>query len=129
MRIIIAGSRNFEDYMYLEETMLKVIGSLEHKDIEIISGMAKGADKLGAAFAKHHGFKLKEMPADWTRYGNSAGYRRNAEMASYAIEDPESMLVAFWDGESKGTGHMVDLAKKHNIKYVKIFQGGTYVRD
>ena len=43
-------------------------------------------------------------------------------------EDPESMLVAFWDGESKGTGHMVDLAKKYNMKYVKIFQGGCYAR-
>ena len=128
MRIIIAGSRDFSDYAYLEETMLKIIGSLESSSIEIISGDARGADKLGAAFAKHHNLKLKSMPADWTRYGNSAGYRRNAEMAAYAVEDPESMLVAFWDGESKGTGHMVDLAKKHNIKYVKIFQGGSYER-
>ena len=126
MRIIIAGSRDFSDYAYLEETMLKIIGSLESSIIEIISGDARGADKLGAAFAKHHNLKLKTMPADWTRYGNSAGYRRNAEMAVYAVEDPENMLVAFWDGESKGTGHMVDLAKKYNMKYVKIFQGGVY---
>lgn len=60
--------------------------------------------------------KLKLYPADWKKYGSSAGYIRNDEMAKYA-----DCLIAFWDGKSKGTKHMIDLAVKRKIK-VKLFR-------
>jgi hypothetical protein len=48
------------------------------------------------------------MAADWDTYGKSAGYRRNADMAKYS-----DAVVCFWDGVSKGTKHMIDLARQY----------------
>ena len=79
--------------------------------IEIVSGAANGADKLGEKYASEKEYSIKQFPADWNKYGKSAGYKRNEEMARYA-----DALIAFWDGESKGTKHMIDLANKYNLK-------------
>ena len=80
------------------------------KDIEIVSGTAMGADRLGERYAKENGYKLKRFPAEWDKYGKSAGYRRNAEMAKYA-----DACVVFWDGVSRGTKHMIDLANREGL--------------
>lgn len=111
MKIIIAGSRDFVNYPVLEEYCDKVIDSLGCSDIIIVSGTAKGADKLGERYAQYKGFKIAQFPADWDKFGKSAGYKRNEQMALYS-----DALIAFWDGSSKGTKHMIDLAKKHNLK-------------
>ena len=112
MKIIIAGSRGFNDY----ETLCKVCDHMlsKQKKIEIVSGTAGGADRLGELYAKENKYLLKQFPADWGKLGKKAGYVRNEKMAEYA-----DALIAFWDGESKGTKHMIDLAKKHKLK-VKI---------
>jgi hypothetical protein len=110
LKIIIAGSRNFNDYNLLEQKVDFYIG--ENQDIEIISGTARGADKLGERYAINKELKLKRFPADWQKYGKKAGYLRNKEMAKYA-----SHAIIFWDGKSKGTGHMIELCKKYNINY------------
>ncbi|GCE61966.1 DUF2493 domain-containing protein [Microcystis aeruginosa] len=110
LKIIIAGSRNFNNYNLLEQKVDFYIG--ENQDIEIISGTARGADKLGERYAINKGLKLKRFPADWQKYGKKAGYLRNEEMAKYA-----SHAIIFWDGKSKGTGHMIELCKKYNINY------------
>lgn len=107
MKIIIAGSRTFNDYELLKKTCNSLI-SME--DIEIVSGTAKGADALGEKYAKENNYSITQFPANWTKYGKSAGYKRNSEMANYA-----EMLIAFWDGKSKGTKHMIDLANKNNL--------------
>jgi len=109
VKVIIAGSRNFMDY----KTLCNVCDYMlqNQNEIEIVSGTAKGADELGERYAKDKGYGVKQFPADWDKYGKSAGYKRNEEMAKYA-----DALIAFWDGHSKGTGHMIDLAKKHEIK-------------
>lgn len=111
MKIIIAGSRSFDNYSVLEEYCDQVIDSLKEVGIIIVSGTAKGADKLGERYAKNKGFKIAPFPADWDKFGKSAGYKRNEQMALYS-----DVLIAFWDGSSKGTKHMIDLAKKHNLK-------------
>lgn len=107
-RVIIAGSRSFEDF----DTLCNVCDHmLQNKlDIIIVSGTAKGADKLGKRYAKERGHKINLYPADWT-LGKRAGYIRNETMAQNA-----DALIAFWDGKSKGTNHMIDLAKKYNLK-------------
>jgi hypothetical protein len=110
LKIIIAGSRNFNDYNLLEQKVDFYIG--ENQDIEIISGTARGADKLGERYAINKELKLKRFPADWQKYGKKAGYLRNEEMAKYA-----SHAIIFWDGKSKGTGYMIELCKKYNINY------------
>ena len=116
IRIIIAGGRKFNDYEMLKRTMLKFIQKLHDHisfhTIEIISGNANGADKLGERFAKEYNYNLKIMPAQWDLHGKSAGYIRNNEMLVYAKEADHSVLVAFWDGKSKGTKNMIDTSRR-----------------
>lgn len=123
MRIIIAGSRDFNDYNKLKSETLKIINELNFKDyntkrenVEIISGTARGADQLGERFAKEYKLNLVKFPANWDSFGKRAGYLRNAEMSKYAKQDEEiGVLIAFWNG-SNGTKHMIDLATKDGLK-------------
>lgn len=115
MRIIIAGGRDFNNYTLLEKECYAILCSSGDKSyIEIVSGCANGADKLGERFANNFALKVIKLPADWDTYGKSAGYKRNEQMAIYAKEQ-DGVLVAFWDGKSKGTKHMIDLARKHKL--------------
>lgn len=109
MRVIIAGGRKFNDYPLLKNKMDELL--INETDIEIVSGKAMGADTLGELYANANGYNIKEFPALWEQYGKSAGYKRNEQMAEYA-----DMLVAFWDGESKGTKHMIDIAKNKGLR-------------
>ena len=113
MKIIIAGGRDFNNYELLKKSCLKIIGSYTFSPIEIISGRATGADRMGEKFANEIGYPLRVFPANWEEFGKSAGFIRNKEMAEYASKDTEySMLIAFWDGKSKGTKSMIELGKK-----------------
>jgi len=110
-RVIIAGSRDFNDYNLLEEKCNFLLSEkVKTHDIVIVSGTARGADKLGEKYAEEHGYEIDAHPADWDKYGKSAGYRRNQEMAEVA-----DAVLCFWDGVSKGTKHMIDIAKEKNL--------------
>lgn len=109
MKIIIAGGRTFDNYDLLCKKCDKFLINLT--DIEIVSGVAKGADSLGERFAKERNYQIKQFPANWNLYGKSAGYIRNDEMAVYS-----DCLIAFWDGKSKGTKNMIDLAYCYCLK-------------
>lgn len=118
MRIIIAGSRDFNNYAILKHNIIKILLELsptQELDIEIVSGGARGADQLGERFAKEYKYSIKRFIPDWDNLGKSAGYRRNEDMARYAKED-NGVLIAYWDGVSKGTKHMIDLANKHGLR-------------
>ena len=110
-KIIIAGGRDFMDYNLLKEKVNKILQEkrVTHK-IVIISGCARGADTLGLRYASENTFDVEEYPADWDKYGKKAGYMRNVEMAENA-----DALIAFWDGKSKGTKHMIDIATERNL--------------
>ena len=115
VNIIVAGSRGFEDYGLLERALDAYI--TEKESTAIISGTARGADRLGERYARERGLELIRRPADWDRYGRAAGYRRNEEMAILAVSGGQKgVLFAFWDGLSRGTGHMIDLARKHGLE-------------
>lgn len=116
-RIIIAGSREFDNYSLLERIMDKLLSNIKC-DIVIVCGKARGADTLGERYAKEKGYEIDYYPAQWNLYGKRAGYIRNEQMAQNA-----DALVAFWDGRSKGTKHMIDLAHKYNLKVrVKMYE-------
>ena len=110
-KVIIAGGRDFVDYNLLREKVNNIIidKRLTHK-IVIVSGCARGADTLGMRYASENILDIEEYPADWDKYGKKAGYMRNVEMAENA-----DALIAFWDGKSKGTKHMIDIAKERNL--------------
>lgn len=100
-KLAIIGGRDFINYELLKETMK----SIECKTI--ISGGARGADSLGSIYAKTNGINFVLFKAEWDKYGKSAGFIRN----ELIINECDKVL-AFWDGESKGTAHSIELAKK-----------------
>lgn len=122
LRVIIAGSRDFDDFSKLMNSCIDILSDITNKNddldkIRIVSGTARGADRLGEQYAKVAGYEVSRFPADWDGLGKRAGYVRNAEMAKYAMADGNyGVLIAFWDGKSKGTKHMIDLAKKKGLE-------------
>lgn len=106
MKIIIAGSRGIADFSIVLEAIEKSGFDIS----EVVSGGAAGVDRLGERFSKTDGLPLKVFPADWDKYGKSAGYIRNEQMADYA-----DGLIAVWDGVSRGTKHMIDSALKRKM--------------
>ena len=122
LRIIVAGSRDFKDYPLLRDTLIDYLEVMDDTDVvdnpsqvKFISGTCRGADALGEHFAYTYEYEVIRFPAAWDIYGKSAGYRRNAEMAKYASE-AYGVLFAFWDGQSRGTKHMIDLANKYGLE-------------
>ena len=107
MKLIIAGSRKFNNYSTLLEYTLEFIGK---ETPTIISGTARGADQMGERLAMEHKFPLVLMPADWDTLGRRAGVVRNEEMAKIATH-----CIVFWDGESPGTKHMISMCKKYKL--------------
>lgn len=106
--VIIAGGREFNDYELLKSALNDYLADKEN--VHIVSGTARGADKLGECYAREHNLPIESYPANWDAYGKSAGYKRNKEMAKVS-----QALVAFWDGESRGTSHMIDLANDFGL--------------
>jgi hypothetical protein len=114
VRTIIAGSRTVTDYAV-------VCGAIESAGFhitEVVSGTARGVDRMGERWATGHGVSVKRFPADWSQYGRRAGYLRNRQMAVYASEDPSGpgQLIAIQKDNSRGTGHMIDLAREAGLR-------------
>jgi hypothetical protein len=106
-KIIVAGTRTFTKYNTLEKVLDYCIK--EHETVnpqdtihEIVSGHARGVDKLGEEYARVRKYGIKIFHADWNTYQKAAGPIRNAKMAEYG-----DILVAFWDMRSKGTLNMI----------------------
>ena len=107
MRTIIAGSRGILHSGILTDAL----ASCGWRPTVVLSGTARGADLLGEAWAKEHGVPCERFPAEWDQYGKSAGYKRNVQMAEQA-----EALIALWDGKSKGTKHMIDIARSKGLR-------------
>jgi hypothetical protein len=103
VKLAIVGSRTFNDYELLKNTVYRIKSSV----LQIISGGAKGADSLAKRYADDNDIELVEFIPDWNKYGRSAGFRRNVEI----VENCDA-LIAFWDGVSNGTNHSINLAKE-----------------
>lgn len=113
--MIIAGSREFCDYVKLKENCDRILmEKLEDEDClaVIVSGHARGADTLGEQYAMERGLELDAHPADWKQYGRAAGMIRNREMAKVA-----DALIALLqkDEENKGTKNMISIARNKEM--------------
>ncbi len=102
MRVAVIGSRgltvdNLEKYLPDDTT-------------EIISGGARGVDASAREYAQRHGLKLTEYLPKYSKYGRSAPLKRNLTI----IENAD-LVLAFWDGLSRGTKYVIDNCKKRNI--------------
>lgn len=74
---------------------------------ELVSGGAKGVDTLAKIFATENNFKFTEFLPDYEKYGKAAPLRRNDEIIDYA-----DIVLALWDGKSKGTEYVIDKCKE-----------------
>lgn len=97
MQLIIAGTRDFNDYALLKRRLTYFLQNaiVRQTEIEIVSGGCQGADALGERYTQENNFKLKLFPADWAKYGKAAGPIRNADMARYASHCIVLILVRF----------------------------------
>jgi len=109
-RLVVAGSREFDDYKKLSAELDELLA--DKKNVTILSGTARGADKLGERYAEDHGYKVERYPAEWDKYHQGAGPIRNLKMVQAA-----DAVIAFWDNESSGTMNMIECAKKENKPY------------
>lgn len=108
-RLIIAGSREYPVGFDIDHAF--AVSSFDLDSLRVVlSGTARGIDRLGEQFAGRHRIQLERHPANWDKYGKSAGYRRNEQMAQQAFG-----LLACWDGQSRGTRHMIDLAITNHL--------------
>jgi hypothetical protein len=103
-KLIVAGGRDFDDAARLALELEKLAnGQLKDVAVSIVSGMARGADQLAYIYASANQVKIYSMPANWDKYGKGAGYKRNEAMGRMA-----DGVLAFWDGKSRGTKHMIE---------------------
>lgn len=119
-KLIIAGGRDFSNYNLLRLNLDAILEKLSENNISltIICGMAKGADMCGWNWAKNNNIPILEYPANWQLHGKAAGPIRNQEMARVA-----DGLIAFWDGTSRGTSHMINTMKelKKDVCVIKYY--------
>jgi hypothetical protein len=101
-KAIVAGGRGFSDFDLLCDKLDFYFSEIPDA-IEIVCGGARGADALGDLYAKNNALDVTYFPANWDKHGKQAGILRNIEMGEYA-----DALVAFWDGKSSGTKHMIE---------------------
>ncbi len=115
MVIAVVGSRNFTNYPLVKD----ILDRFTVKSDILVSGGAKGADTLAERYATENGMEFVKFLDKWKKYGRQAGYLRNVK-----IVEMSEALVAFWDGESRGTKSSIDLAKKKGIKVYVVKNGG-----
>jgi hypothetical protein len=107
MKTIIAGSRDIIDLDVVE----RAIRDSGVDITEVVCGCAKGVDELGLIWGTNRDIPVKRFPAQWHEFGKQAGPQRNIEMARYG-----DALIAVWDGKSKGTAHMIRVAKMQGLR-------------
>ncbi|MEM6533815.1 MAG: DUF2493 domain-containing protein [Myxococcota bacterium] len=110
MRLIIAGSRDITDPDIVDHC-ISIFGLIP--DV-VLSGCARGVDKLGEDWARENNVRIERWPAEWNRYGKMAGPRRNGQMA-----DHSNALLLIWDGKSRGSKNMKNQAA---IRGLAIFE-------
>ena len=107
MKVAVVGSRNL--------TINNLGDSLPKETTEIVSGGARGIDRCARAYANTHNIRLTEFLPQYEIYGRSAPLKRNLQIIRYA-----DMVLALWDGKSRGTRFVIENCKKENVP-IKVF--------
>ena len=121
MKVLVCGGRDYNDYDTVAEWLIYFLRQYAAMSIHttIISGHARGADKLGERFAKVNECKLLIFPADWGKHGKAAGPIRNQQMLD---EGKPDLVVAFPGGN--GTADMIKRSIKAKVRTVSIHKDG-----
>ena len=113
--VLICGGRTRINYDMFEHFVTEVLVENEIENPEIVSGCCEGIDLLGEEYAQKHNLDVAQFPAEWKRYGRSAGIIRNNQMLEYINSFENPIVIAFWNGTSKGTGYTINKANKLGI--------------
>lgn len=107
MKVAVIGSRGLA-VCHLEKY-------LPEGTTEIVSGGAKGVDTCARAYALKHGIRMTEFLPDYKKYGRGAPLKRNLQIIAYS-----DLVLAFWDGKSRGTRHVIENCRRMG-KPVQVF--------
>lgn len=110
-RLLVCGGRDFDNAVILQSWMNKAIG--EHRNVLVIHGGARGADRLAGRIAAAAGAPVQEFPADWEKHGNAAGPIRNKQML---VEGRPDLVLAMPGG--RGTADMMRQARAAGVEVV-----------
>ena len=113
-KVVIGGCRNYTDYAFFKSHLDEILKS-EKDEIVIISGHCSGVDIMGERYAAENGFTVEIFPAEWGKYGRAAGPIRNEKMVDIA-----DLVIAFWDGKSKGTKSLIKYTEKTGKALIRI---------
>ena len=91
---------------------LETLDDSSHTEMVVIEGGARGADRLARQVALDFGWKVVTFEAMWDTYGRAAGYIRNSQMLE---EGKPEFVLAFWDGQSRGTKDMIEQSKAFGV--------------
>lgn len=117
-RLIVAGGREITDRGFVFGELDRLTGNLLKENVVTeVCGEARGVDVIGREWAELKGLVVDSFPANWDAHGKAAGMMRNKLMANHGTH-----LVAFWDGESRGTKQMIDVARSFGlvVRVVKV---------
>lgn len=106
MRVIIAGSRTLTNPRLVADA----VDASGFTVTEVISGGARGIDRLGEQWAEARGVSVRRFPAEWESEGRAAGHLRNRKMAENA-----DALIAIWTAGSPGTHDMIHEATTRGL--------------
>lgn len=115
MKVIVAGSRDIVDYKWVE----LAIEESGFEITEVVSGGARGVDRLGERWAKGNNVPIKQFIPDWDGLGKKAGHVRNREMGDYA-----DALIVLILNDSKGSVGMLEYAKKKGLLIYEVRKYG-----
>ena len=113
-KIVIGGCRDYNNYELFKSHLDEIIES-EKDEIIIISGHCSGVDLMGERYAEENSFKVEIFLPEWEKYGRAAGPIRNRKMVNTS-----DIVIAFWDGKSKGTKSLISYAEKVGKELIKI---------
>lgn len=119
-RILVCGSRDFDDRIMFQNAMEDLF--LAYSNIELVSGHARGADRMAEDFANENDIAIRVFPAQWNIHGNRAGMIRNGQMFNYVKKADTPVVAAFWDGKSRGTADMIRRAEKDKTFKLHVFR-------
>ena len=111
LRVLVTGGRDFTDAVVIKEALMDI----EQRPDLIIHGDAAGADRVAGQVAAKWGIEVWKFPANWARYGKSAGPRRNYQM----IQEGRPTLVLAFPGGA-GTANMIKQASKAGLTIRRI---------
>ena len=113
-KVVIGGCRDYTDYVFFKSCLDEILKT-EKDEIIIISGHCSGVDLMGERYAEENGIKIEIFLPEWKKYGRAAGPLRNKKMVERA-----DLVIAFWDGKSKGTKSLIKYAESNKKEVIKI---------